>query len=76
MHRVLARPGITRRKQHQITPKTKAMKYRYTINGELQAIIEAESKQEAYAVAVDDRNKYVRNSGLIKFSGCKLTPLN
>lgn len=52
------------------------MKYRYTINGELQAIIEAESKQDAYAVAVDYRNKYVRNGGIIKFSGCKLTPLN
>lgn len=50
------------------------MKYRYTINGELQAIIEAESKQDAYAVAVDYRNKYVRNGGIIKFSGCKLTP--
>lgn len=52
------------------------MKYRYTINGELQTIIEAESKQDAYAVAVDYRNKYVRNGGIIKFSGCKLTPLN
>ena len=55
--------------------KRKAMKYRYTINGELQAIIEAESKQDAYAVAVDYRNKYVRTGGIIKFSGCKLTPL-
>lgn len=52
------------------------MKYRYTINGELQAIIEAESKQDAYAVAVYYRNKYVRNGGIIEFSGCKLTPLN
>lgn len=72
----MARTGVTRRKQPRITPKTKAMKYRYTINGELQAIIEAESKQDAYAVAVDYRNKYVRNGGIIKFSGCKLTPLN